>query len=306
MKAPQTTMTSDSRAGEAAQERHIRRSNALLELLDDDNPQVVESVKAEFEKMGRAAGRVLRRGLREGSVRQRSRARQLLLEGARKASVRRLVRYAARSEHDLERALILLDQHGSPGTDLRPYKKVLDVFGGQLMSRLLSLPPGPDRVHALTEYLAEEIGFSGSTDDFHHTDNIYLHRAIERREGMPLTLSAIYCLTARRAGLQAGLLHFPGHVLLSVTEGGQRYLVDPFGGGQVLSREQCDQYLLSHQIAPRERYYEDASDSIMFARHVNNLILSCRMRKRGREVRNLRLVQHVLAKNVSITQGWNV
>jgi len=201
-----------------------------------------------------------------------------------------LVRHAAGGVPNLERALFLLDAYGVPGEDLRGHVRVLDEFGNRLRERLGRAVPGRG-ARALVDYLAGEVGFAGCSREFHHPDNIYMHRVIERREGLPLTLCAIYAGVARRVGLEVGLLPFPGHVLLAVTENGERTIIDPFGGGKFLSHSQCLRYLARQRIPYRAEYFRSAPDGDMFVRHVANLIQSLRVRKRGSEAADLKLVQ---------------
>ena len=274
-----------------------RRAALLVDLLGDDSPMVVARVRSELERMGKTAHSELRRTLRFGSARQRGRARQLLLDHARKGSVRRLIRYASRNVHDLEHALFLLDAHGAPSEDLRGFRKVLDVFADEVLTRL---SPGSVPSRILTEYLGQEVGFAGATQDFHHPDNIYLHRGIERRTGMPLTLCAVYAFVARRAKITAELLPFPGHVLLAIEDPSGQTILDPFAGGVEVSEARIRQYLSQHGVPARPEYFLPASDSLMFLRHVTNLVHSCSQRGRHSEARELSMVQKVLQESRSL------
>ncbi|HHH29806.1 MAG TPA: hypothetical protein ENK57_15880 [Polyangiaceae bacterium] len=274
---------------------HDARDHAqlLVHLLDDDSDVVLQQVRRAFARLGRRGLPALRAATRSESPRVRGRARELLLREDRRRAVRRLVRYAARGARDLETGLFLLDAHGAPGEDLRGYRSVLDSFADEVRRRTRALPA---RLQALelARYLGEEVGFAGSSEAFHHPDNIYLHRAIDRREGMPLTLCAIYAFVARRAGLAAELLPFPGHVLLAVGPSGEGTILDPFGGGAVVSREGCLKYLAEHGLPYRREFFHGASDSSLFLRHVVNLIHSCRLRHRDREALDLELVLRAL------------
>lgn len=276
-----------------------RRGRLLAELLEDDSSLVLARVRDEFERLGRQGTAALRRAVRTGGPRARARARQLLLAQRRHQAVRRLIRYATRPDLELEKGLFLLDAHGAPGEDLRGYRWALDAFGDELGRRLARRPMGRRRVEELVDYLAGEVGFAGPSQEFHHPDNIYLHRAIDRREGMPLTLCALYRFVARRAGLRAGLLPFPGHVLLSVTDGGERVILDPFGGGATLTERGCMRYLAQHGLPFRGEFFAEAPDAAMLMRHVANLVQSCRQRDRGAEAADLELVVRVLSYRVS-------
>ena len=277
-------------------EAERRRWDTLLSLLDDDSPVVLAGVRSEFRRAGRAGRPALVRALDSGSARIRARARQLLVDHERQRVLRRLVRRAA-GKVDLESSLFLLDNYSSPRLDARPYRKALDAMAEKVRAEASTRTPGVQRAHAVVDVLAGEMGFQGATEDFHHPDNIFLWRTIERRRGMPLTLCAIYAFVARRAGLTAGLLPFPGHVLVRLAHapGKKGEIVDPFGGGQVLSEGQCLSYLSEHRLPYQAEWFRPAPDEAMFERHLRNLARSCRVRGRITESREIGTVVSALA-----------
>ena len=79
-------------------------------------------------------------------------------------------------------------------------------------------------------------GFTGNSEDYGNPENSYLDRVIERRTGIPITLSLLYMEVAQRIGLQCEGVGYPGHfiVLCRGTEDG--FYVDPFHQGARLDR----------------------------------------------------------------------
>ena len=264
----------------AGERRRLRRrSAALVELLADDSPNVLRQVRAEITRLGRIARPALLRGTRLERPRERSRARQLLLEAGRRRALRRLIGYALRPQHDLETSLSLLDAYGWPEADLRPYRLALDAMGEEVRRRMLRRRPGLRQGLTLAEYLGSELGFAGPGEDYHHPDNISLSHTVARKRGLPLTLCAVYAAVGRRAGIESRLLPFPGHVLLRIEHEGERAIIDPFGGGRVLTERKCLAYLASHGLPYRAEWFQPASDSILFARQLRNLMSSHRARR---------------------------
>ena len=208
-----------------------RHLDLLVELLADDSPVVLSGVEAELKRLGRRALPALRRACNHEVAEVRGRARRLLIDRDRERALRRLIGYAARPTHSLEQALFLLAAHQTPGNDLRPYRKALGAMGDAVRARREGQATGSRRAMELVHYLSGDLGFDGAAEDYHHPDNISLPRTIERRIGMPLTLCALYAAVADRAGMRAGLLPLPGHVVLQLTDGGDRVIVDVFGGG---------------------------------------------------------------------------
>lgn len=277
-----------------------RRCRTLVELLDDPSTTVWTQVRRELERLGRAADAPLRMACDAASPLLRSRARALLLARGRKSVVRRLISFAGRREINLESGLFLLARLERPELDVRPYLMQFDALAAEVLRRIESRPPTLERAMALVSYLGQEIGLRGDTGDYHHPDNIYLHRALERRRGMPLTLAAIYQSVGRRAGIQSALVPLPGHVMLRVRGGGKSALVDVFEGGEQRTERDLLRLLAANKLPFQPNWFRDADDASMFQRQVNNLKNSYVERGLLREARGLKLVLTVLERRASL------
>jgi len=267
--------------------RRRRRLDALASLLSDDADTVRAQVRAHLLRAGPEALPALRRAAAGEQPRIRARARGLLLEMEQREALRRLARFAVREPLDLERALFLLARFHAPGLDPRPYQRALDAFAAGVARRAAAESDPMKRALTLVEHLGGEVGMGGSVGEFHHPDNIDLHRAIERRAGMPLTLSALWLFVARRASIQAALVPLPGHVMLRLTGDRQSVIVDPYHKGRVRTEAECREYLRRHGLPARPSAFQDAQPGMMLRRQVSNLLRSARMRGLSREVRSL-------------------
>jgi len=261
-----------------------RRLAALLTLLGDDSPAVSEVARDELKRAGEEVLPGLRRAARSEHAATRARARALVQEIERARARRRLLQYLADGPIELEPALFLMARLERPDLDARPYKKALDAFADAVRRRLEKDPSASPPL-ALAEVLGGEIGFSGGTEDYHHPDRIYLHRVIETRVGLPLTLTAIYILVARRLGIRAAALPIPGHVVLRVYGQDRPILLDPFHGGEVRTHQECVDYLARNGLAPQPAWFHDASDALLVQRQLMNLMQSHRLRGFRREAR---------------------
>jgi regulator of sirC expression with transglutaminase-like and TPR domain len=100
------------------------------------------------------------------------------------------------------------------------------------------------RVLALNAYLFEEQGFHGNHDDYYDPRNSFLNDVLDRRLGIPVTLSALYIEVGRRCGLEVEGVSLPGHFIVRVRPASrgpaaEEQLVDPFHAGALLSHEEC-------------------------------------------------------------------
>lgn len=125
-------------------------------------------------------------------------------------------------------SLALLDH---PGTDLAPYHDLLDA-----METRLNLAGGDaetpiERADALAAVLSGEFGLEGDAETYDDPDNADLISVLDRRRGLPVSLSIIWVAMARRLGWSADVLDVPGHVLVVVGAEAVPVIVDPFSRG---------------------------------------------------------------------------
>ena len=106
----------------------------------------------------------------------------------------------------------------------------------------------------LAHYIYERQGFAGNEADYYDPKNSLLPDVLDRRLGIPITLGLVYCEIARRVGVPAQGVSFPGHFLVRIDRKGSEgapVVVDPFFGGRILD-EKALVALLKRVVGPRE------------------------------------------------------
>src|ERR671936_78004 len=88
------------------------------------------------------------------------------------------------------------------------------------------------RVTGLCRYLFHEMGFRGNTQEYYDPRNSYLNEVLDRRTGIPITLSLVAMAVGRRAGLEVAGVGLPGHFIAKAVSGGGEVLFAPFHGGR--------------------------------------------------------------------------
>lgn len=138
----------------------------------------------------------------------------------------------------LDEAALALAQLDHPTVDPAPYRLLLrDIAARLLLVAADAQAPG-DQAAALAEVLAHEFGFRGDDQSYDDPDNADLIRVIDRRLGLPVSLSILYVAAARRMGWQAQVLDVPGHVLVLVGMDEAPVIVDPFAAGALVGAAQ--------------------------------------------------------------------
>src|SRR6185295_3779128 len=90
-----------------------------------------------------------------------------------------------------------------------------------------------------SQFLFEEEGFRGNAEDYYDPRNSFLNDVLDRRLGIPITLSVLYIVVAARAGLEAAGVGLPGHFVVRAERRGRSRLLDPFHGGELLDHAGC-------------------------------------------------------------------
>jgi regulator of sirC expression with transglutaminase-like and TPR domain len=204
---------------------------------------------------------------------------------------------------DLARACLLIARDAYPALDVEGYLGEIERLAARLKGRL---PPEADdaaRVVALNEFLFDDLGFGGNAQDYYDPRNSYLNEVLDRRTGIPITLSVLYMEIGRRAGLALEGVSFPGHFLVRLRVRGAMLVLDPFSGGVPLSEADLRERLrrvippeatggLPVEELPLEQFLEPAGKRQILARLLRNL--KGIYRETGQPQRQLEILNRML------------
>jgi regulator of sirC expression with transglutaminase-like and TPR domain len=178
---------------------------------------------------------------------------------------------------DLAEASLLIACEEYPDLDVAQYLSHIGSLASDLGERVSATSDRGEIIEALNALLFEEQGFTGNTKDYYDPRNSFLNDVLDRRTGIPLTLSMVYMEVARRAGVAVDGVGLPGHFIVKLPAPGNDLLVDPFHGGARLSLADCQQRL--------DRIYEGR------VKVEASMLEACGRRDiLGRTLRNLRAI----------------
>ena len=143
---------------------------------------------------------------------------------------------------DLARAALLIAAEEEPGLAIAPHLTRINELGQE--ARLVLEFVRGHRVVAFNEYFFETLGFNGNRRNYQDPRNSFLNRVLERRTGIPITLSLLYYEIGRRAGLEVEGIGMPGHFLVRVRAApyAEPLLVDTFHT-RIMTPEDCQDKL---------------------------------------------------------------
>ncbi len=193
------------------------------------------------------------------------------------SGLERFAELVTREQFSLAEACLLIAEDQYPGLDIAACVAKLDAMAATVRGRLAADALAEQKVAALNWHLFGELRFCGNADAYYDPRNSYLNEVLERRTGIPITLSIVYLEVGRRLGLQVQGVSFPGHFLVQLRLKRGQLLLDPFTGGEPCSeselRTRLGQALPSDRRGKLDldRYLEPAAPREIVARVLRNL-----------------------------------
>jgi regulator of sirC expression with transglutaminase-like and TPR domain len=138
---------------------------------------------------------------------------------------------------ELDEAALALAALDNPGIDLAPYRATLNDMAAQLERRRNAAGSVFDQAALLAGVISGEHGFRGEAHNYDDPANADLISVMDRKRGMPITLSILYVALARRIGWTAVGLNTPGHLLVRIGKTPTSVVIDPFNAGVVVGRD---------------------------------------------------------------------
>ncbi|HEX3359173.1 MAG TPA: transglutaminase-like domain-containing protein [Tepidisphaeraceae bacterium] len=152
--------------------------------------------------------------------------------------------------------------------------RILQSYADTIRARVRGTQQQAILAH-LHEYLFDELGFAGNTDDYYNPDNSYLPCVLKTKRGLPIALSLIYKIVAERVGLRCWGIGLPGHFVTAVECDGAAMLIDPFDQGRVITNDEAHDRMrqtLGDEIEWSEELLEPVSNLHWLTRILQNLL----------------------------------
>ena len=181
------------------------------------------------------------------------------------------------------------------------YLEQLALAANEILKQVSEKDSFERKLSIVTGYLFDELGYEGNAENYYDPKNSYLHEVIERRVGIPISLSVIFLDIADRVGINAVGVPFPGHFLVRASDPKHSnfdpMIVDPFDGGSCLSQDLFVSRFQDRLETPRERaeveaMLRPASKKEIIIRQFRNLLAIYSNEKSFEEC--LLVVNHIL------------
>ena len=172
---------------------------------------------------------------------------------------------------DLAEAALLIALEEYPTLSIPAYLEKLDDMALEARDRIRPDAPVDDRIDSLNAYVFDALGFKGNAEDYYDPRNSFLNEVIDRRLGLPITLSLVYIEVARRVGVTAHGIGLPGHFIVGAGDGPGRILIDPYHGGRRLTPADCARIVAGDAVPLREEHLAPVGKPQFLYRMLSNL-----------------------------------
>lgn len=181
---------------------------------------------------------------------------------------------APEDQIDLARAGLAIAQAEYPDLDIGRYLIKIDGMAEQVRNRAGEHADPLRLIAALNLVLFTKEGLRGNSADYYDPKNSFLNDVMERKRGIPISLSVIYMEVARRAGLNLSGVGFPGHFLVKYVGSEEEVVIDPFHRGAILTAEELQEHLdqiYGGKVALHKNLLAPTTKKQILVRMLNNL-----------------------------------
>lgn len=176
---------------------------------------------------------------------------------------------AGRTDLRLDRAALDLATIQFPELDVQAVMDRLNELASHLGDRLRNFNDGRDFVETAQRYLFEELGFHGNEEDYYDPLNSCLNQVLERRKGIPVTLSVMYMEIARRLQMPVFGIGLPRHFVIEFNDGNYATYIDPYHGGRTVTAREC--FMLAGSRVADPALLQRVSKKDIMRRMIQNL-----------------------------------
>lgn len=225
--------------------------DALSALLDDESPAVRHALLAQFTRLG-DEGRDFLQAVARGPNRLAALSAGWFLRELKFSDpVAEFRGFIQSLNYELETGILLLSRTVNPALDVTAVCAQLDAFAARARKLMPRSATMRAQARVLNRVLFEEFGLRGNVEHYTDPRNSLIDQVLERRVGLPISLSILYLLVAQRIGLELEPVGVPGHFLVGGYEPEGPFFIDAFNGGRFLTPEEVFERVRSLQHTPQ-------------------------------------------------------
>lgn len=265
---------------------------SLLALLEDPDPFIQESVQSRLTELGENAVPLLDElRIKSKDLKERDKVSDIIHEltfETLHTDFHELLERGVKNRQGLEDAALMLARFGNPTLRSLDFVRKLDHYAEMVEPTVRYRLDERRKMKQLIKFVFEDLNFGGDTEDYHNPNNIFFDQVLNRRKGLPITLSMVVMFLARRLDMPFFGINMPIHFMLNYIGEKEEVLIDPYDKGAIVTYDQCYFFLKKNNIEPKPDHFKIASDLELLIRCIRNLIHSYERKELPEKVEDLK------------------
>ncbi len=274
-------------------ERHIA---SLVKLLDDEDAFVSRSAYDELIRLGFDIVPLISKFKESADGRLKNLLNEIIDVLKYRRYVDDVISYFKDAEKDIEQGAFLVARFAYPDVNFKEYSEMLNLMSLDLKKRIYTKNDLFEIIDAVNNFFFVEKGFRGNFENYYEPDNVFINRVIERRVGIPITLSLVYILIGRGANLPVYGVGIPGRFVVRYELNGFEIYVDTFNGGKLMSRTDCEKLISQLGYPKKQEYFLRATPESIVKRMFENLVVAYKnsgyVEKANRVIEIIKTIEH--------------
>ncbi len=219
--------------------------NHILKLLDDDSPEIQKILRStilenslEIILNGYFHKIELKKGLRRAFNKLKNEMHFDLVYHAFQQLIDSHL-----EDIDLEKSVLILAYWNNPKLVVPDVISELDQMAKEINSNLPRVRTPSLVIEYINTFLYDRLNFKGNTVDYYNPDNSFIDKVLIKKTGIPISLSTLYILLAKRLGLPVVGISMPAHFIVKYDDSQSEIIFDPFFKGEIYTRDECLNFL---------------------------------------------------------------
>lgn len=262
-----------------------RELKALIKLLDDSDPEILDHIRRKLISLGAGAIPLLEEEWGKSFdplIQQR--IERIVHAIQFEALVTDFKAWQNSIYHDLLEGIMLVARINYPDLNEQKIHDQLNKLYEMAHTETGLVQSPLEKIQALNRVMFEFAGFRGNTANFHSPQNSFINTVLESKKGNPLMLSVIYMLVAQRCNMPVYGVNLPEHFICAYQERNPVHLteyaypdadilcyINPFSRGNVFGKDAIEEFLQKLNLKPQESFFTPCRNEDIILRSLRNL-----------------------------------
>ncbi len=284
----------------------IKKIRALIDLLDDPDSEVFETVKNQLLRQGISVIPELEKTW-ESSLNDnlQNKIEKIIQDIQFQDTAINLQKWINNDKDNLLLGSYLIAKYQYPDLDYNKILKQIDVIKQDVWLELNENLTALEKIKILNHIFYDVHGFSSNTTNYYAPQNSFINIVLDTKKGNAVSLSIIYMHIAQNLGLPIYGVNLPKNFIIAYidkqifnnalnNEQSILFYINPFNKGAVFGKKEIDFFIKQKKIEPLKQYYFPCSNQVIINRLITDLIASYNKLGYPEKVKDLKLLQNII------------